>query len=410
MTEKKLVPKRRFEGFTSDWTVRNLGEILDLLKDGTHGTHRNVEAGIYLLSAKNIKNGKVNIDSTDRLISREEYEKIHRNFELRSGDILLTVVGSIGQAAILQRNIDFTFQRSVAYLRPNREIESNFLYTMVRSNYFQWELKNRQVVSAQPGIYLGDLSKIPIAFPVLKEQQKIGNFFKHLDQMISVEQHKLEKTKALKAAYLAEMFPAGGERVPKRRFPGFTGEWDEVKLKDISEIVGGGTPSSNIEEFWNGDIDWYSPTEIGNEIYANNSVRKITKIGYEKSSAKMLPADKTILFTSRAGIGSMAILKKQASTNQGFQSIVLKSGVDTYFIYSMGYLIKSYAISKSSGSTFLEISGKTLGEMPIVVPSFEEQLKIGEFFKKLDESITNNQQKLSKLKAMKQAYLEEMFV
>src|SRR5690625_496147 len=225
--QKKLVPKRRFEGYTNNWEKQNLDNVLDLLKDGTHGTHKNVKDGIYLLSAKNIKNGKINFDKSDRIISIDEYRAIHRNFELKKGDVLLTVVGSIGESAILNQENIFTFQRSVAYLRPKELITSQYLFTTINSINFQNELKDRQVVSAQPGIYLGDLSVIPIYFPSLKEQQQIGQFFKHLDEMITLEQRKIDKTKALKSAYLAEMFPGEGESVTKRRFAGFKDEWVE---------------------------------------------------------------------------------------------------------------------------------------------------------------------------------------
>lgn len=172
-------------------------------------------------------------------------------------------------------------------------------------------------------------------------------------------------------------------------FPSFT--WEQRKLCDVVEIIGGGTPSTSNPEYWDGDIDWYSPTEIGDQVYANGSVKTITQLGLEKSSAKILPADKTVLFTSRAGIGDMAILKHSSATNQGFQSLVLREGVDTYFIYSMGYLIKKYAEKNASGSTFLEISGKTLGNMPLLVPSTNEQTQIGTFFKDFDKLITLHQ-------------------
>ena len=99
--------------------------------------------------------------------------------------------------------------------------------------------------------------------------------------------------------------------------------WEQRKLGEVSQIVGGGTPSTGIPEYWDGDIDWYSPVEIGEEIFVSCSQRKITQLGLEKSSAKILP-EGTVLFTSRAGIGNTAILEKEGCTNQGFQSIVPK--------------------------------------------------------------------------------------
>lgn len=169
--------------------------------------------------------------------------------------------------------------------------------------------------------------------------------------------------------------------------------WEQRKLGEIADIIGGGTPSTNISEYWDGDIDWYAPAEMEGQRYAVGSTRKITELGLQKSSARILPADKTVLFTSRAGIGKMAILQHSAATNQGFQSLVLRDGYNPYFVYSMGDQIKEKAESVASGSTFLEISGRMLGSLEIMVPSLPEQDQIADCFRQLDNLITLHQRK-----------------
>ena len=176
------------------------------------------------------------------------------------------------------------------------------------------------------------------------------------------------------------------------------------------EIIGGGTPDTNNTAYWNGNIDWYSPTEIGNKPYVSGSLKKISVLGLQKSSAKILPANKTILFTSRAGIGDMAILTKQGTTNQGFQSFILKNDVDIYFLYSMGFKIKDFALKNASGSTFLEISKSQLSQMKLYLPSLKEQTQIGNFFKQLDDTIALHQRELEKFKILKTSYLENIFL
>ena len=184
--------------------------------------------------------------------------------------------------------------------------------------------------------------------------------------------------------------------------------WEQRKLVDIAEIVGGGTPDTNNSNYWDGDIDWYAPAELGNNIYAESSTRKITQAGFDSCSTKMLPADKTILFTSRAGIGNTAILRHSACTNQGFQSLVI-GDADVYFVYSMSERIKKWAEEKASGSTFLEISGRQLETMPVNLPSLVEQQAIGSFFSHLDDLITLHQRKYDKLVVFKKSMLEKMF-
>ena len=197
--------------------------------------------------------------------------------------------------------------------------------------------------------------------------------------------------------------------VPEIRFAGFTDPWEQRKLGDVATIVGGGTPSTNNDAYWDGDIDWYSPAELGERVYADRSVRRITQAGYDSCSATLLPAGKTILFTSRAGIGNTAILRRSACTNQGFQSLVVNDDTDVYFVYSMTDRIKKFAEQKASGSTFLEISGKGLAAGEFAFPSKDEQTAIGSMFKQLDHLITLHQRKHDKLVQLKKSMLDKMF-
>ena len=200
------------------------------------------------------------------------------------------------------------------------------------------------------------------------------------------------------------------EQVPAIRFQGFADPWEQRKLGDIADIVGGGTPSTGNQSYWDGEIDWYAPAEIADQIYANSSQKKITALGYENSSAKMLPPG-TVLFTSRAGIGKTAILTRKGCTNQGFQSIVPHRGeLDSYFIFSRTEELKRYGEFVGAGSTFVEVSGKQMAAMELMMPpTMREQQTIGGFFQQLDNLITLHQRKYDKLVAIKRSMLEKMF-
>ena len=199
------------------------------------------------------------------------------------------------------------------------------------------------------------------------------------------------------------------KKVPELRFKGFTNDWEERKLGELSNIVGGGTPSTSNPEYWDGDIDWYAPAEIGEQSYVSKSKKTITELGLKKSSARILPVG-TVLFTSRAGIGNTAILAKEATTNQGFQSIVPdQNKLDSYFIFSRTNELKRYGEVTGAGSTFVEVSGKQMSKMSIMVPELSEQQKIGNFFKELDNTIALHQRKLDLLKEQKKGYLQKIF-
>ena len=143
----------------------------------------------------------------------------------------------------------------------------------------------------------------------------------------------------------------------------------------------------------------------------DRSQRKITELGFEKSSAKMLP-EGTVLFTSRAGIGKTAILAKKGCTNQGFQSIVPHSNkLDSYFISSRTEELKKYGDLVGAGSTFVEVSGRQMENMQLMIPkTIDEQHIIGVLFSTLDHLITLHQSKLEKLQKIKKSMLESMFV
>ena len=168
--------------------------------------------------------------------------------------------------------------------------------------------------------------------------------------------------------------------------------WEQRKLGELADIVGGGTPSTGVSDFWDGDIDWYAPAEIAEQIYLTSSQRKITEEGYNHSSAKMLPVG-TVLFTSRAGIGKTAILTRKGCTNQGFQSIVPHKGeLDSYFIFSRTEELKQYGETVGAGSTFVEVSGKQMANMELMMPkTMAEQKIIGQYFANLDHLITLHQ-------------------
>ena len=197
---------------------------------------------------------------------------------------------------------------------------------------------------------------------------------------------------------------------PQIRFAKFKDTWEQRKLGELAEIVGGGTPSTSVNSYWDGDIDWYAPAEIGEQIYLESSQRKITEEGLNKSSAKILPIG-TVLFTSRAGIGKTAILLKEGCTNQGFQSIVPnKVKLDSYFIFTRSEELKRYGETVGAGSTFVEVSGKQMANMELMMPkTMLEQQQIGEYFANLDHLITLHQRKYDKLTKVKKSMLEKMF-
>ena len=261
--------------------------------------------------------------------------------------------------------------------------------------------------STRTRMYFHRLCEFTIPIPSITEQQKIAGILATCDRMIELKQSKIAELNKLKQVCLLEMFPQKGQTIPKRRFPGFSAPWEQRKLGELADIVGGGTPSTDVSDFWDGDIDWYAPAEIAEQIYLTSSQRKITEEGYNHSSAKMLPIG-TVLFTSRAGIGKTAILTRKGCTNQGFQSIVPHKGeLDSYFIFSRTEELKQYGETVGAGSTFVEVSGKQMANMELMMPkTMAEQKIIGQYFANLDRLITLHQRELAEVGKYKKALMQ----
>ena len=266
-------------------------------------------------------------------------------------------------------------------LQP-QNADSSFLYRLIQSRQFD-EVANQSTGTKMPRADWKLVSKTVFSIPSnISEQAAIGTYFTALDSLITLHQRKCALIFSSFQALISMMFTTS------------TFSWEQRKLGDIADIVGGGTPSTGNQSYWDGDIDWYAPAEIADQIYANSSQKKITGLGYENSSAKMLPPG-TVLFTSRAGIGKTAILTRKGCTNQGFQSIVPHRGeLDSYFIFSRTEELKRYGELVGAGSTFVEVSGKQMAVMELMMPpTMREQQTIGGFFQQFDHLITLHQRK-----------------
>ena len=315
----------------------------------------------------------------DAFISRELFEEYKSKYPYpQKGDILISASGSIGRTVEFAGNNEYFQDSNIVWLNHDERLSNPFLkcfYSVVKWAGIEGSTIKR--------LYNDNILNTVICMPSVPEQKRIGLFFENLDNLITLHQrqHFLHSTPDISLSV-------------RLIHPFYTSSWEQRKLGDIADIVGGGTPSTGNQSYWDGDIDWYAPAEIADQIYANSSQKKITGLGYENSSAKMLPPG-TVLFTSRAGIGKTAILTRKGCTNQGFQSIVPHRGeLDSYFIFSRTEELKRYGELVGAGSTFVEVSGKQMAVMELMMPpTMREQQTIGGFFQQLDNLITLHQRK-----------------
>ena len=398
------VPRIRFKGFEEDWEQRKVNEIIEDYIEKT-----TVQNQYTVLTSSQQKG----------IVYQEEYFSDRQVTTNANIGYYVLPRGYFTYRSRSDTNV-FVFNRNdiidkgiISYYYPvflNKNSDSNFLLRRL-NNGVELQIIMAAEGTGQHVLSHSKLKNIDIFVPYLDEQKCIGKYFESIDKLITLHQRKLQKLKIIKKSMLENLFPQNGEKTPKIRFSGFTKDWEQRKLGELADIIGGGTPSTLNLDYWDGNIDWYSPAEIIDQIYVDRSQRKITELGFENSSAKMLP-EGTVLFTSRAGIGKTAILAKKGCTNQGFQSIVPYSNkLDSYFIFSRTEELKKYGELVGAGSTFVEVSGRQMENMQLMIPkTIGEQHIIGVLFSTFDHLITLHQSKLEKLQKIKKSMLESMFI
>ncbi|MEB5477342.1 restriction endonuclease subunit S [Acinetobacter pollinis] len=403
-------PKLRFKGFSGDWEKTTIKSAVSFMKDGTHGTHKDEPTSeFFLLSAKNIQNGKVITDDKDRRLSLLEFESIYQNYALQSGDILLTVVGTIGRVAIFKSSYKkYAFQRSVAFMRF-KTAKPEFILHMFCANDFQKELLVRQVVSAQAGIYLGDLSKIKINLPSHNEQTKIATFLTAVDEKISQLSQKQELLTQYKKGMMQKLF---SQQIRFKADDGSEfGAWEVKTLKEIS--------SKNSIKNKNGLIK---------EVLTNSATQGIIKqseyfereiVTESNLNGYYIVKLDDFVYNPRISVNAPV-----GPIKRNLKCVGIMSPLYTIFTFkkiNLDYISYFFESSywhdyiknvSNSGARHdrMNITNTAFFDMPILHPTLPEQTKIANFLSAIDQKIDLTTQQLEQAKQWKKGLLQHMFI
>ena len=334
------------------------------------------------------------------------------DFYLNIGDLVFARTGaSVGKCyKYKEKDGKLVFAGFLIKVSPDQtRLSSDFLFQFTfTQQYWKW-IDLTSTRSGQPGINSKELASMELYLPVKDEQQKIADCLSSLDDLIEATAQKVRALEKHKKGLMQRLFPAKGKNVPDLRFPEFQGTsvWEEKKLGKIGNFIGGGTHNTTNTEYWDGEILWYNPTEIKNG-YLKSSNRKITKQGLKNSSAKLLPKG-AILITTRATIGDVAISKKECTTNQGFQSLVVNDSEINLFWFYWIIQHKEELIKKASGSTFKEIGKNEIINIIAYSAKKQEQQKIADCLSSIDELIEATTRKIEVLKEHKKGLMQQLF-
>jgi type I restriction enzyme S subunit len=398
-----------------DWGVKSLIDIVDgdksLFDDGDWiESEFIIDEGIRLVQTGNIGVGRFIEKDTKRFISQESFEFLKCK-KLRHGDILICRLAEpAGRACLFhpESSQDHVTSVDITIFRPSVDsVSREFLSQFFASPVWLHTVSENAGGTTHKRISRGRLGRLLAPLPSLREQQAIAEVLSDVDAEIESLARRHEKLLNQKQG-LSEELLSGRIRLVEPKSKGFKQtdvgvipeDWEVCPLGEVCHVIGGGTPSTSMPEYWGDEINWYTPSEVGNVKFLQGSKRRITSQGLLSSGAKLLPKG-TILLTTRASIGEVGILTEASTTNQGFQSLV-PNDVDCEFLYYLVATLKPKFVERASGSTFLEISPLNVKSVKAVIPPFREQQAIAEVLSDVDVEI----QAVAKLKAKVQAKKE----
>ena len=405
---KKKVPELRFPGFTDDWEERKLSEGTSKIGDGLHGTPNYSDNGdVFFINGNNLVNGKIVITKETKLVTESNQSKDDKLLNMDT--ILMSINGTIGNLA-WYNNERVMLGKSAAYLTVSN-FDKKFIFSYLQTSTIKNYFLNNLTGTTIKNLGLKTIRDTTLFVPTLEEQQKIGSFFKQLDDTIALHQRKLDLLKEQKKGYLQKMFPKNGAKVPELRFAGFADDWEERKLGDLSQdTIGGGTPKTSVTEFWNGGIPWIQSSDLANDkLYGVLPKKFITEDAVKNSATKLIPAN-SIAIVTRVGVGKLAFMPYEFASSQDFLSLSNLQVDCNFGMYSI-YKMLQRELNNIQGTSIKGITKADLLDKETFVPiKVEEQQKIGSFFKQLDDTIALHQRKLDLLKEQKKGYLQKMFV
>ncbi|MES9635421.1 restriction endonuclease subunit S [Megasphaera elsdenii] len=399
------------------WEWVRLSDVIDV-RDGTHNTPPYYKTGVPLVTSKNLSNGQLDFSDV-KYISEDNAMEINKRSKVEKGDILFAMIGSIGNPVLVTEDRAFCIKNVALFKNFSTKINMKYIFWLLV--FLQNEMKTIASGGVQSFISLKVFRNYIIPLPPIAEQHRIVARIEELQPDIDAYDKAQTELRTIEQRFPDDMkksllqYAIEGKLVPQRKeegtardllaeiraekeklikakkikktkpLPEITDDekpfdipdsWEWVRLEEIGSVIGGGTPKTKIIEYWDGTIPWITPADmkfIGK--YAKGGKRNISSLGLQKSSAQLMPKG-TVLFSSRAPIGYIAIADNDISTNQGFKSIVpFDMRCNEYIYYCLQARLNDIK-HRASGTTFKEISGAEFGKTMIPFPPLAEQHRI----------------------------------
>jgi len=396
-------PKIRFKGYDNSLERKTIGDITTSFSGGTPKSSNKIyyEGNIPFIRSGEIKSKQTELFISDHALKDSSAKMVEK------GDILYALYGATsGEVAISQ--INGAINQAILAIKPNSGYSSEFIM-----NYLKKEKDNileKYLQGGQGNLSAAIVKSIELSLPSRDEQSAIGSLFRTLDDLLASYKDNLANYQSLKATMLSKMFPKTGQTVPEIRLDGFEDEWELLEINDLADdFQSGGTPKTNVQEYWDGDIPWIQSSDLETNCLFEIKVQKsISEKGLKNSSAKIIPKD-SIAVVTRVGVGKLAVMRHEYATSQDFLSLSnLKSNIE--FTAYLLYRLLQKEVTQLQGTSIKGITKVELLSKKVLIPSLPEQQAIGAYFSNLDQLITSYQEKITQLETLKKKLLQDMFI
>ena len=406
-------PNIRFKGFTDDWEQRKLRDDLVSIHTGTNLLGSITNTGMPLIKMGNIQRGYFDTLKVEFLAENEQPDKADiANY----GDFFFNTRNTlelVGKGATWMKNSgEYAFNSNIARFEL-RNLDTIFFNYLYNTDYMTKQIHARAMgTTSVAAIYPRTLDSVEYSAPCMKEQQKIGAYFKQLDHLITLHQRKCDETKKLKKFMLQKMFPKKDAKKPEIRFAGFTDDWEQRKVSDVAKIIAGGTPSTKENSYWEPkEIPWLSSGEV-HKKYITFTDDMISQIGMNNSSAKMVAKDSVLIALAGQGKtrGTVAINRIPLTTNQSIAAMTFNENfIPEFVFYNLENRYDELRRMSSGDGSRGGLNKQLVGDIEIPYTEKKEQERIGSFFESLDRIIALHQRKCDELKEFKKYMLQNMF-
>ena len=414
ITKKSCVPAIRFKGFTDTWEQRKFSELTEIRSASRVHKEEWQSSGVPFYRSSDVMAALNGTENEKAFISEELYEKLSAvSGKLEKGDVLITGGGSVGKPYIVPNNEPlYTKDADLLWIKNNENLDPYFVYTFFFSPTFTDYLNSVSHVGTIAHYTITQLGETPITLPCVSEQQKIGDYFRNLDFLITLHQRKLDKLHNVKKSLLEKMFPKNGADKPEIRFKGFTHAWEQRELRTAATFSkGSGYSKNDLKEngtpiILYGRLYTKYETVISEvDTFVDVQPNSVYSTGHEvivPASGETAEDISRASFVAKSGIllgGDLNIIVPDDYINPVFLALTISNGNQ-----------QKELSKRAQGKSVVHIHNSDLENVVLLYPKYEEQEKIGEYFSKLDTLITLHQRKLEKLRQIKKSMLEKMFV